>query len=139
MAWEKPVIDQPAAIAGVSFRTNSFGYQGSGQFLICKSNGVANTYVPTAAKTDRPSGIAQTKPLAGEALQMRKLGYSKVIAGAALNPGDEFGSDTHGRAVKVNPTGTGSDLGAFVLGEVIEGVNAAGQLATVWCGDPYRV
>jgi hypothetical protein len=65
-------------------------------------------------------------------------GMSKVIAGGTLTPGDSFGTDTAGRAVKKNETSTGANYGDFVMGEVIEGA-ATGEVATVLLTGIYRI
>jgi hypothetical protein len=138
MAWEYRILDLPGALAGSSF-TSGNGYNSTGQFLIVKSSAVNNTFIPCTAHGDRPSGIAQNNPASGSGLQIRKIGVSKVVIGSGgLTAGDEYGTDTQGKAVRKAPTNTGADIGDYVLGEVLEG-GAAGELATVTVGEPYRI
>lgn len=74
---------------------------------------------------DKPIGILQNKPRAGETAIVRVLGVSKVVADAALNRDDNYGTSADGQAVA---KATAGDL---ILGRVLEGVANAGELATV--------
>lgn len=137
MAFEAPVQLIPGALAGSTFVTGN-GYGSTGQYLIVKSNGTDRTYVPCAADTDQPSGIAQDTPASGGALGVMNLGISKVLAGGTLVAGNRYGPDANGKAVAKQETSSGADYGEWVLGEVIEGA-ASGELATVTVGTPYRI
>ena len=130
MAWEYKILDEPGALAGEDMNTSSE------QYLIAKSSGVNNTYVKCTAKTDVPAGIIQNNPKSGEALQLRRLGISKVIAGGTLVAGDLYGPDANGKAVAKAESATGADFGDFVLGQVIEGC-AVNEYATVTVGPPF--
>ncbi len=142
MAIERPVliINQ---IAGEDLSTDAAldGAAGSGQFLIVKQSPdrTANSIVHCTSHRDRGRGILQNNPVLGDAAAVMVYGESKVIAGGVLTPGDEFGTDANGRAVKKNPTSTGADYGDYVIGEVIEGAAAAGDYATVLLNGPYRI
>lgn len=137
MAWERPVLIIPGQIAGSDFRTGN-GYGSVGQYLIVKQTAVDNTHVPCTAVGDRPSGISQDKPNTGEALGVMSMGVSKVTAGSGgLTAGDEYGTDTQGRAVRKASSGTGANFGQFVLGTVLEAA-VEGALATVTVYPPYR-
>lgn len=137
MAWEAPIQNLPGQTAGSDFSTGN-GYSSTGQFLITKISG-DNAHVPCTNHADRPSGIAQTNPKSGDALTVMSLGVSKVITGSGgLAAGQEYGPDAQGKAVAKNATTTGADLGDCVLGVCLEGA-AAGALATVTVGAPYRV
>lgn len=142
MAWEAPVQDIPSAVAGADFTGvnggTTHGYQGTGQFLLCKLSG-DSTYVPCSNLFDVPVGISQTNPKSGDAIQMRVLGVSKVMVGVGgLLAGNLYGSDANGLAIAKGPTATGANLGQYVLGYVVEGA-AAGALATVYVAPPYSV
>lgn len=137
MAFEAPVQLIPGALAGSSFVTGN-GYGSTGQYLIVKSSATNKTYVPCTAVGDRPSGISQDTPASGGALGVMRAGISKVLIGTGgLTAGDEYGTDTQGKAVRKASSGTGANYGNYVLGEVIEG-GAAGELATVTVDSPYR-
>ncbi len=137
MAYELPILILPGQIAGSDFSTGN-GYGSTGQYLIVKSNGVADTHVPCTAVTDRPTGIAQGNPTTGAALGVMAIGVSKVLIGTGgLTAGDEYGPDAQGKAVRKAASNTGANFGQFVLGGVLVG-GAAGELATVTVGAPYR-
>lgn len=137
MAWEAPIQILPGQTAGSDFSTGN-GYNSTGQFLITKLS-ADNTHVPCTNHADRPSGIAQTNPKSGDGLAVMSNGVSKVITGAGgLTFGQEYGPDAQGKAVAKNPTATGADLGDYVMGVCLEG-GAAGALATVTVGSPYRI
>lgn len=56
-----------------------------------------------AAAADRPIGVLQNAPKAGEAAAVRLLGRTKVVSdgsGAAIAPGDVVGPNAAGKAVK---------------------------------------
>lgn len=136
MAYELPILILPGQVAGSDFSTGN-GYGGTGQFLITKISG-NDTHVPCTAVTDRPSGIAQGNPTTGAALGVMAIGVSKVFVGSGgLTAGDEYGTDTQGKAVRKAASNTGANFGQFVLGTVLVGA-AAGELATVTVGAPYR-
>lgn len=139
MAWERNVFEIPGAVAGSDMSSGN-GYSSTGQFLIvtASKDRAANTHVPCTSHKDRPSGIAQNDPKSGEGLAVMALGVSKVLCGATISAGDEYGPDNNGKAVKKNPTSTGADYGDYVLGQVLEG-GAAGELATVTVYGPYRI
>lgn len=142
MALERPVLILNQ-IAGEDFSSAGAlsGYQGTGQYLIVKQNPARtnNTVVHCNSVKDRPRGIAQGNPAAGDALGVMAQGVSKVVAGGVLSAGDAFGTDSSGRAVRKNETNTGANYGDYVLGEVVEGATALGQLATVILASPYRI
>jgi hypothetical protein len=74
---------------------------------------------------DKPIGILQNKPRAGETAIVRMLGISKVVADGTLNRDDNYGTSADGHAVAKT---VADDL---ILGRVLEGVSNAGEIATV--------
>ncbi len=141
MAWERPVLDLPGILAGEDFSANGglLGYQGTGQFLFVKITSNMTVKHCVSGK-DRMIGVSQGNSPSGDALQVRAIGVTKVVAGAAFNAGEAIGTDTNGRAVKKSETATGANYGDFVAGEALEGVLAAGSLGTVYLGgSPYRI
>lgn len=137
MAWERPIMDIPAAIAGSDFSTGN-GFNNTGQFLFVKLS-ADSTYVPCTSTKDIPIGVAQNNPKANDGLQVRVEGVTKVFVGSGgLNAGDEVGTDAQGKAVKKGVTATGANLGDAVRGICVEG-GAAGALATVYLISYYRI
>ena len=145
MAWERPVLDLPGQFAGEDFSVGgalkTLGYQSSGQFLFVKMNpsGAANSIVHCNNHRDRMVGVSQGNSALGDALQVRAIGVSKIVAGEALVGGQAVGTNNSGQAVHKNETSTGADYGDFVAGVVLEGVAAAGSLVTVLISSPYRI
>lgn len=74
---------------------------------------------------DKPIGILQNKPRAGETAIVRMLGVSKVVADAALSRDANYGTSADGQAMAKTVAGD------VILGRVLEGVANAGELATV--------
>lgn len=137
MAWERPVLNIPAAIAGASFATGN-GYNSTGQFLFVKLS-ADDTYIPCTSTRDLPVGISQNNPASGDGLEVMVYGVSKVFVGSGgLAYGDEVGSDSQGKGVKKSNTATGANFGDAVRGICIE-AGAAGALATVLLTGPYYV
>lgn len=142
MAWERPVLDLPAIVAGQDFSAAASpalpGLNATGQFLFVKLS-ASDTVVVCNGHDDNAVGISQGNSKNGDALQVRAIGVSKVKVGAAnLKAGDEVGSDATGQAVKITPTATGANFGAFVYGVMMEDVSA-GDIGTVLLDRKYRV
>lgn len=144
MAWEKKLLDEPGAFAGEDMSAAASspltGYGATGQFLLVKQHPdrTASKLVHCNSVKDRPRGIAQTNPKNGGALEVMVFGYSKLVAGATVYPGDNIGTDSAGRGVRKNETSTGADYGSWVIGECVVGA-AVGELMTVKLGTPYRI
>lgn len=142
MAWEVPVLDLPGQIAGADFSSTGglTGLGGTGQFIFVKmAPGINDTVLPCSSAKDRPVGVSQGNSPLGVALQVRAIGVSKIVAAAALAAGDPVGTNSAGRAIKKAETATGANYGEFVAGLVLEGVAAAGSVATVLLQSPYRI
>lgn len=74
---------------------------------------------------ERPYGVLQNKPNAsGAAATIERSGISKVVAGETIVANDLVGTDANGKAVKVEATATGADLGVWAVGVAIEGGSA---------------
>lgn len=142
MAWERPVLDLPGMIAGedLSITAGLAGPNGSGQFLFGKCQpGVNNAVIHCNAVKDRPVGVIQGNSVAGDAIQVRAIGVTKVVLGAAVRAGDPVGPDASGRAVKKAETATGANYGEFVCGVMLENGAALGNIGTLLLGTPYRI
>lgn len=88
-------------------------------FVTVTGNGI----VGVAGASDDVIGVVQNKPqVVGEAATVAYLGISRVIAAKALSAGDKVTAAADGKAT------TG---GANVVGIVITGTAAAGEVASV--------
>ena len=74
--------------------------------------------VLAAAATDQVLGILQNDPKAAQAGQVRHLGISKAVAGAAITLGDEVISDAAGKVIST------AAAGDRVIGHALEAAAA---------------
>lgn len=144
MAFECRVLDIPGIIAGEDFSSTGglSGYQSTGQFLFVKlpTNGADLTVVHCDSHRDKPIGVSQGNSVAGDALQVRAIGVTKLVAGAAVKRGQSIGTDNSGRGVPKNETSTGADYGDYVCGEALDSVANVGSLfSCLLGGSPYRI
>jgi hypothetical protein len=128
MAWEIPGFSftLPAA-ADYSAAGNQFKFvkNVAGQATIC------------TGATDKPIGVLQNTPKAGQEAQIMVTGISKVQGDANLAVDDLIGTSADGQADAKIP---GTDTTEYVVGRVIEDNSAAGGLATclINCANPHR-
>lgn len=80
-----------------------------------------------SAETDVPVGVLQNDPDVGETAQIMIQGITKVEADGALNTNDQIGPSADAQAQSVVP---GTDTTIHIVGVVLGGVGAAGELAT---------
>lgn len=73
-----------------------------------------NTVDVCSAVTDKPCGVLQNKPTAGQAADVMVIGVSKVLAGGTIAAGDAVGTDATGKAIKETP---GTDTTHFTAGQ----------------------
>jgi hypothetical protein len=78
--------------------------------------------------------VSDNNDTAGQAAQVVVSGTTKVICAEALTAGDLVGTDASGKAVKIERTNTGADIGDYYGGVVIEGTSAANEYATILLG-----
>lgn len=131
MAYEREIFDIGALTAAADLSAK--------QYFCVKKNATDNQVALCDADGEVFLGILQDKPDSGIAAKVRCMGVSKVTAGEALTAGDFWGTDSSGKAKKIEGTVTGADVGDYVMGVVLEGA-ASGALATVSVGVPtYRV
>jgi hypothetical protein len=71
---------------------------------------------------DRPIGILQNKPVAGEAATVRVQGVSKAVAGGAIAAGSTCGPDSDGQVIAVTADAK------TVIGIALNGAGAAGDV-----------
>jgi len=132
MAWEAPGYKLPGCTAAADYRT-------TGQYLFVKIT-ADDIVTKCSVAGERAVGVLQNAPNTGQEAEIVVNGVTKVVAGELLAAGDIVGTDSSGRAQKIEATATGADLGAWALGQVVEGAGAAGELVTILLGDVgYRV
>jgi hypothetical protein len=88
----------------------------SGQVVLC------------SAATDKPYGVLQNRPAAGQAAAVMIDGISKVQADANLTVGDKVGTSADGQAAAYVP---GTDTTKYIVGEVLTDNGAAGELVSI--------
>lgn len=140
MAWDDRVQDLPGMVATADLSGKQF-------YFVKLDPATADQIVICSAASDRPLGVLQNKPKAGEAAQVRVAGVTKVSIGSAglaladpniPNATTLVGTDASGQAVAKNFTSTGADYGDWVRGETIEG-GSSGELATMRLFGPDRI
>lgn len=106
------------------------------QYKFVELNSGGDVTVCNAA-TDKPIGILQNKPTSGKMATVRVVGISKVQADAALTRGTLIGTSADGQA---DPKVVGTDVTEYAVGQVLEPVSNAGEIATVVvsCISPAR-
>lgn len=118
MATENPIYVDSSKSAYADLSTKQY-------FLVKET---ANGIELCAAVTDKPCGILQNDPKAGESAQVMRLGKSKLVAGAAIAIGDQIGTDAAGKgAAKV----VGTNTTHYVVGSACEAAANANEIITV--------
>jgi hypothetical protein len=132
MAWhvEGSQVKIPGLRAGADLSAPS------NQHKFVKYSALKTVIVCTAA-TDRPCGVLQNTPTAGDAAEVVCFGITKVQGDADLGFGDLIGTSADGQADAKLP---GTDITEYVCGHVIEDNTTAGALATAFvnCVSPHR-
>jgi len=91
------------------------------------------TVILCAAATDVPVGILQNTPGSGQAATVGVRGVTKWQADAAIAAGVQVGTSADGQAdAKV----AGTDITEYVIGQVVGGAGAAGEIAEVLISIP---
>lgn len=90
-----------------------------------------------AAATDKPIGVLQNDPTAGQTASIVVVGVTKVSSDAALNEGDLIGTSADAQADAKTP---GTDTTNYVVGQMMTATGAAGVIGTalVNCANPHR-
>lgn len=97
-----------------------------------------NTVVACAAVTDVPIGVAQDGAVnVGDAVSVRIVGLSKVVASAAIAAGVPIGTSATGTAVAET---IGTDTTHYVAGICVAASTAASEILTaaINCAQPSR-
>lgn len=121
MAWEGPVIKAPNLKAAENL--------GTYQYTFVKL-GAVGTVEHIDAASDRPIGVLQNNPAAGEEAEVVVFGITKIKANEVLAVGDSIkvgdGQVPLGMAAKAGNGATTPNLGTTLLG-----APAIGAVATV--------
>jgi hypothetical protein len=108
----------------------------SKQYLFVKLNTSGQAVICDGA-TDSPIGVLQNDPASGEEAQVLVVGGTKLVAGAAINPGVKIGTGSNAKAdTKV----AGTDTTEYTVGVVLLGSSADGDIITavINCASPNR-
>lgn len=117
MAWEQPGFSS-SFVAGGDLSTKQFHFvklNSSSEVVIC------------AAATDKPIGILQNSPIAGQEALVMHNGISKINGDAALAVDDLIGTSADGQGDAKVP---GTDVTEYIVGRMLEATNNAGELGT---------
>jgi len=90
-----------------------------------------------AAATDKPIGVLQNTPTAGQEAQVLVIGGTKVVCSASLDEGVAIGTTSVGKAgAKV----VGTDTTNYIVGQIILAGGADLDIATavINCASPAR-
>lgn len=129
MAWELPSFCVGNLVSDADYRTTSK------QFYCMKVDTTNNQFTICDTDGEVVFGVLQDKPLSGESGDIMTLGVTKVVAAESLTAGDHWGTDSNGKAKKIEETVTGADVGDYAAGQVLQGASS-GEYATVTVGFP---
>ncbi len=106
------------------------------QYYFVKVDG-SGTCTVCAAATDKPVGVLQNKPTAGQAAEITVIGVTKVSSDAGLTAGNLIGTSGDGQADAKTP---GTDTTEYIVGQMLTTTGAAGVIGTavVNCASPTR-
>jgi len=114
MAYEQQVLDLPLKGGGAITKYYFTKVSAADEVEVC------------SGATDRVLGVCQETVAAdGDSADIRVLGVTKVVAGAAVAAGALVGTDANGKAV------TKSTAGDFVAGTALEAAGADGDIISV--------
>lgn len=106
----------------------------SNQFFCVKQSTTDNRVSLCDTDGEMFLGVLQNNPnAAGGAATIMMTGITKVKAAETLTAGDTWGTDSAGKAKKIEATVTGADVGDYIAGFVKEG-GAVDELVTVTIG-----
>lgn len=90
-----------------------------------------------AAATDRPVGVLQNKPTAGNTAEIVVSGVTKVSSDAGLTAGNLIGTSGDGQADAKTP---GTDTTEYVVGQMLTTTGGANVIGTavINCASPAR-
>jgi hypothetical protein len=108
----------------------------SKQYLFVKLNTSGQAVICDGA-TDSPIGVLQNDPASGEEASVLVVGGTKLVAGAAINPGVKIGTSA---TAKADAKVAGTDTTEYTVGVVLLGSAADGDIITavINCASPNR-
>lgn len=108
----------------------------SSQYLFVKLNASGQAVICNGA-TDSPIGVLQNDPASGEEASVLVVGGTKLVAGAAINPGIKIGT---GANAKADAKVAGTDTTEYTVGVVLLASSADGDIITavINCASPNR-
>jgi hypothetical protein len=126
--FEARVYVDGTRVAGADLSANQY------KFVKLNASGAA---IAIAADTDVPYGVQQNQPKSGEAVEIIRVGASRVVGAADLSVGNFIGPSANGRAALRT---LGTDVTKFVAGTVIEDNGAVDGIitASIDCMVPSR-
>lgn len=80
-----------------------------------------------SALTDKPIGVLQNSPAAGQEAEVVVIGGTKVKAGAAITEGAAVKTSAAGLAI---PLTVGTDITHYLVGQCLVEVAASGEITT---------
>jgi hypothetical protein len=92
------------------------------QFLLVKYVPGTDSVTPVTAITDKPLGVLNNAPIAGDSAEVVMSGVTKVKLGATVAIDDQVGAKADGSVITWAATGTyliGRALEAGVIGQII--------------------
>lgn len=123
MAWEQSgcKLGELAAAADYSAVGNQYKL-----VKVTNASGVPQATL-CAAVTDRPIGVLQNRPVAGQSAEIMTDGISKVQLDGTTVPGDQVGVSADGQVAVYVP---GTDTTKYIIGVCLIG-GAAGEIGTI--------
>lgn len=94
-------------------------------FVKVDTNGKA---AAIAADTDRPVGVLQNAPEAGQEAEVLIVGGTKVVGSASVDEGAIIGTSSAGKSVTRVP---GTDTTKYILGTALTAAGADGEFHTI--------
>jgi hypothetical protein len=126
MAIELSAVKLTGLVAGADISAN--------QFYLVKMSTTDDQIALCDTDGEVILGILGNKPDAlNKPAEVMSIGQGKVECGEALAAGDLWGTDSAGKAKKIEKTVTGADTGDYVAGVVTKGAGS-GEIAEVTIG-----
>ena len=102
----------------------------SSQFMFVKLGTTATNCVVCTGLTDRPIGIVQNAPIAGQPAEVMVSGVSKLVCGGSVALGALVGSDSAAKGTAIT-VAAGGTVYNYAGGLVLTGNTAANGVAEV--------
>ena len=119
MAWEaqQPLKDG-TRVAGEDLSAAQY------HFVTLEADGEVDL---ADAATDKPYGVLQNNPVAGQPCEIVLIGFTKLVQSASINPGVTIGTNADGEAdAKV----VGTDVTEYIVGQMVHNGGADQAIGT---------